>query len=537
MGSKFLNKESFPNRKEKQDRIWRAIVTFFSRYAQEWNPAAWKVFRFREGWYLVLRFFILYLLFALISNNLICNVVYVIISILILFDILVANISISFATVKPLNKLRSFFLTLFAFTHVIIVYAIFYKYFKEQFEINLSDSQLLYFSGVTITTLGDGRFLPAKIGTTVQLIVILELLTGLLFISGVIARIINSISNGTQEIKRFTSMISLTDEEMKAILQTVPVDRDEEGKFLGDFRFFPGRSYDPFTKKVVQPQESLKSYEHTLLQIYRSDPPRYARMHKGTPFYLMGWLAYEMKDYEKGVFYMDAALSEDVSNFPSKWTSLPAAAFIFLDDSNYTVAAREITSEIKHEVSLHLDRFSKHARVSLDTDALTNKFFKPNASDASYRSIMTSLWTFLLEGKDRADQLQLRSSHGGTLEPFITHLFKGCLIFESLLKKKYCSAGITLEKYLPAAKDDLGLINALLYKTGCPYKFDDLPKHINNWKSEAFQDRAVAIVYAVRNTSGHDLGWQDVFTNEVYYTLYEGIINAIFWTLKNVYKI
>ncbi|MBI5641127.1 MAG: hypothetical protein HZA17_11940 [Nitrospirae bacterium] len=324
---------------------------------------------------------------------------------------------------------------------------------------------------------------------------------------------------------------------MKAILQTIPIDPDEEGKFLGDLRFFPGRSYDPLTNKVVQPQESMRLYEQTLLQISRIDPLRYARIHKGTPFYLMGWLAYEMKDYEKGVFYMDAALSEDASNFPSKWMSLPAAAFVFLDDSNLDMAAREITIEIKHEVGFQLDRFSKQAGVSLDSEALTNKFLKPNASDASYRSIMTSLLTFLLEGKDRIAQLQLRSSHGGTLEPFITHLFKGGLIFESLLKKKYHASGITLEKYIPAAKDELELKKALLYKKkGCPYKFDDLPQHIQNWASEEFQDKAVAIVYAVRNTSGHDLGWQDVFTNELYSALYEGIVNAIFWTIKKVYK-
>lgn len=252
-------------------------------------------------------------------------------------------------------------------------------------------------------------------------------------------------------------MINLSDNEIKAILQTIPIDPREEGKFFEDLRFFPGRLYFPQTKKVVQPQESLRIYEQILLQITRVDPTRYSRMHKGTPFYLMGWLAYEMKDYEKGVFYMDAALSEDVHNIPSGWMSLPAAAFIFLDDSNLDAAAREITIEIRQEVDSQLDRFSKQARTIVDTGALTNRFLKPNASEHSYRSIMTALLTFLMEGKDRRAQLQLRSSHGGSLEPFITHLFKGGLIFESLLKKKYNASGITLGKYLAAAKDDLEL--------------------------------------------------------------------------------
>jgi len=64
-------------------------------------------------------------------------------------------------------------------------------------------------------------------------------------------------------------------------------------------------------------------------------------MHKGTPLYLMGWLSYEIKDYERGVFYMDAALSEDVRNNPAGWAQTPAASFLFLDDTDHNAAARK----------------------------------------------------------------------------------------------------------------------------------------------------------------------------------------------------
>jgi hypothetical protein len=243
-----------------------------------------------------------------------------------------------------------------------------------------------------------------------------------------------------------------------------------------------------------------------------------------------------MKDYEKGVFYMDAALAEDIHNFMSKWKTLPAAAFILLDDTNQEAAAREITLQMKNEVNAHLDRFSRESGLSFNTATFIDNFLTPKSTDDSYRSIITALLTFLLEGKERRAQLKMRSKHGGSIEPFITHLFKGGLIFESLLKKKHIGTGITLEKYLVAKSNELELQKSL-YTTERPYKFDDLPGHLTKWDKEIFQEKAIAIAYAVRNTSGHDLGWQDVFTEELYTALYDGVVNAIFWTVNKVYKI
>jgi hypothetical protein len=333
-------------------------------------------------------------------------------------------------------------------------------------------------------------------------------------------------------------MITLTDNEMKAILETFSGTLEDEAKIFSDARFFPGIQYVQVDgiKTVYQPHWSLNLYEQVLAQIERVDSEKYARIHKGTPFYIMGWLAYEMKDYEKGVFYMDAALSEDIHNFLSKWQTLPAASFIFLEDANQEAAARDITVQMKIEVNAHLDRFSRESGLSLNTTTLIDKFLEPNATDDSYRSIITALLTFLLEGKERQIQLNLRSKHGGSIEPFITHLFKGGLIFESLLKKQYTGTGITLEKYLPALSNELELKKSL-YTTERPYKFGDMPGHLQKWEKEDFHEKAIALAYAIRNTSGHDLGWQVVLTEEFYSVLFDGIVNAIFWTIKKVYKI
>ena len=334
-------------------------------------------------------------------------------------------------------------------------------------------------------------------------------------------------------------MVSLQDNELSAILQTISGTPEDEGKFFSDTRFFPGITYlqDNGVKTVYQPHVSLNVYEEMLAHIKRVDPAKYGRMHKGTPFYFIGWLSYEMKDYEKGVFYMDAALSEDKTNLSSTWHTFPAAAFIFLDDTNLEAAAREITLQMKHEVKAHLDRFLRQSGITLELSSIIDKFIRPNTLDPSYRSIMTSLLTFLLEGNDRQMQLKLRGNYGGTLEPFITHLFKGGLIFESLLKKQYSSSTRNqLGSYLTAAKSDLKLTKEV-YKNGQPYAFDKLPSHLTNWATEGFHERAIAIAYAVRNTTGHDLGWQDILSDDLYTDLFEGLVNAIFWTIKGAYVI
>jgi hypothetical protein len=335
-------------------------------------------------------------------------------------------------------------------------------------------------------------------------------------------------------------MLKLSDQEMLERLKTVPANISAEDGFFSDRRVIPGRA-SLSTGEVFQPHESSKGYEELLAQIKRVAPERYSTMHKGTPFYFIGWLAYEMRDYEKGVFYMDAALSEDAHNNPSGWMGAPAAAFLFLDDKHPNASAKGITIQARHEVDSHLRRFSSESGLSLDIDTLVNKFIKPYATDPAHRSIITSLLTFLLEGKDLQDQISLRSQYGGSLEPFLTHLFKGGLIFESLLKRKYGAAasGNTLGPYLNVAKakTDLSLSTRPLYKRmSTPIKFEGLPALLQSWTGEPFHERAIAIAYAVRNTTGHDLGWQDVFTEDIYRELFDGIVDAIFWVIKKAYN-
>jgi len=181
-----------PERVARQKLFWKKVENFFRHYEQDCSFSSRKLFVYREGWFLLVRFIFLYASFAIVGNQVnFCNLAFVLIGVYFLFDIVMVNTSISFVTKDPINKLRSFLFSFFTFTHIIVAFGIFYKFVQEQFVLRMCDSQVLYFSTVTITTLGYGDFVPEKSGTIAQMLVILEVLTGLFFITGVFARIIS----------------------------------------------------------------------------------------------------------------------------------------------------------------------------------------------------------------------------------------------------------------------------------------------------------------------------------------------------------
>lgn len=191
--------------------------------------------------------------------------------------------------------------------------------------------------------------------------------------------------------------IRLSDAEMAGIFSAIAV--GAEDAFLEDRRFVPGILLLE-GGRAGDPQESLEEYERILDQIKRIDPARFAHMHKGTPYYVMGWLAYYLKDYERGVFYMDAALSEDVANNPH-WQGTPAAAFLFLDPSHPDAAAKRIVNQMRAQVDAQVAKFAGVAGVSYTTYDLVDKFVRPKANDPTHRSIVTALMDEVLNFLNR----------------------------------------------------------------------------------------------------------------------------------------
>ena len=60
------------------------------------------------------------------------------------------------------------------------------------------------------------------------------------------------------------------------------------------------------------PVAQIEAWEYILGLMAENDPNRYRELHKGTPFYFLGMASYSARDFEKALFYMDAALEEDL---------------------------------------------------------------------------------------------------------------------------------------------------------------------------------------------------------------------------------
>lgn len=295
---------------------------------------------------------------------------------------------------------------------------------------------------------------------------------------------------------------------------------------------------------VSEPYERLIIYEHVLHELKAFDSIKYEQMHKGTPFYFISWLAFTIKDYEKAIFYMDAAIGEDIRKSagtanPTSWQGSPASSFIILDPALLGPSARSITIDFTSKLSTEIQRFNGNIGVSLTLQLFKDRFVRQNISSNSYRSIISGLYVYILEFEERLSSMELRIDTNGSIEPFLVHLFKGCLIFESLLKDEYSPTQRgTLGNYLhnPLVRTDLNIARLPRYSQPV-YERDssggyDLPRVINllsSWRVESYIEKIIAITYGIRNTAGHDLTWPNVFNPTIYKELYESILDANLW--------
>jgi hypothetical protein len=67
-----------------------------------------------------------------------------------------------------------------------------------------------------------------------------------------------------------------------------------------------------------RPHERFNDYESLLRLLQERNQLKYNQIHKGTPFFFLSWLAFDLRNYEKALYYLDAAISEDVKKSEKK---------------------------------------------------------------------------------------------------------------------------------------------------------------------------------------------------------------------------
>lgn len=166
-------------------------------------------------------------------------------------------------------------------------------------------------------------------------------------------------------------------------------------------------------------------------------PDVYARLHKGTPFYWLAWTAFVFHDYETAAFYIDAAVSEDLRRAPGT-TSRPALLFFLIDVQDPKQALFEEVRTLRSRIDKEILRYNTRvgaASPPLEFSDLRLGLLEPALAQGKehLRTLVTTFISFLLEWEHRSDLIDFRTLQG-TAEPFFIHLFKGCVLFESLLK-------------------------------------------------------------------------------------------------------
>jgi voltage-gated potassium channel Kch len=175
-----------------------AILSYEMKYSpMRWFCNWWGLFKGRAGCYGVARFVTLVALLALVFHlpsypiaSAILATVALLVPVLFVFDILVSNTSIAFVSRFPAHPLRTAVLFAFSFLQIALAFAVLYGLFGC-FNRGLSPISALYFSVVTITTLGYGDIQLTEGAALGQLIVVCELLVGLYFLATLFAVVVS----------------------------------------------------------------------------------------------------------------------------------------------------------------------------------------------------------------------------------------------------------------------------------------------------------------------------------------------------------
>lgn len=291
---------------------------------------------------------------------------------------------------------------------------------------------------------------------------------------------------------------------------------------------------------LVQYRQPLFAYNE-ILRVLRecrdADQKAFRDIHKGGPYYWLGMAAYMFRDYETSVYFMDAAVAEDLRRDPGS-SDTPAMLFITLRGDHPHQAAKEFVAMSEDLIGGYIQTYLKYqgrgsAFPDLTIQDLRSEFLYKAIQPASrrLRSVATALLSFLLESSLRKVQLD-NVPNPSSFEPFILHLFKGGLLLESLIKlnPKNPPAGKTLAPALNHVSSELGIPSGLVISA------NELQDVIDQASAATWTiENAFQISGRVRNTTSHSLGWEVQLTFDQYGALVQHLSVACLHTISSLY--
>jgi hypothetical protein len=291
----------------------------------------------------------------------------------------------------------------------------------------------------------------------------------------------------------------------------------------------------------------LRNHLLTLLETCKIiDSQAYENIHKGHPFFFIGISSFRMADFSTAISFFDAALSEDLAIDDSE--ERPTVIFFKLKGSIPNNAAQKDTklvqSTVNRAISKYNELISHNKNIDkLDIDKLRENFITyilENKQHTGLRTLLTTFFSFIVEWEFRDNNFELGIKKG-TAEPIFMHLFRGCVLFESLFKqnpdpkpehnnKKYLSDLINYYKN----DMDLETQGDFLYE---PSKLDTLEKLLTylETSNETIED-TIKISYWLRNNLGHNIAWDTTLNRETFRKLYYSVLLSCLHVINYLWK-
>ena len=277
------------------------------------------------------------------------------------------------------------------------------------------------------------------------------------------------------------------------------------------------------------------------------DQESYKKIHKGHPYFFIGITSYRLGDYQTAISFFDAALSEDLQTEDKE--ERPTYLFFMLKGDEPRNAARLETqlveSNVKRSIDYYNNQIAKNEDIcKLNIQDLQDVFIEyvlNNNDDPGLRTLLTTFITFIVEWDIRNEHFDI-GVNKGTSEPLLMHLFRGCVLFESLLKRNP----------FPKTKheDQMNSLYTLItyYKDKMKVKFpgdssskntdiDTLEKVLEelNRRTEKIDD-SILMAYWLRNTLGHSLAWEVRIDQDSYQKLYFIVVTACLHVINCLWR-
>lgn len=327
---------------------------------------------------------------------------------------------------------------------------------------------------------------------------------------------------------------NLTEDELRqAFVSAANGPRENGNRFFNQFKY----RFDLFSGNA----SSALFYGLDLLNRCRAiDEAAFERIHKGSAYYWIGMAAWLIRNHELATFFFDASVSEDLRAGHNPTDNLsPSLRYMLLDGESDQQAARDLVRANQARMEELIANYNGRpgrlpGLAPLTIEVLRERFLRRSIlpGGEAFRSPASALISFCMDWDLRNLLFDVKPIHG-TAEPFYLHLFKGCVLFESVLKGSLVNPppmDSTLGSALQHLRAELGIPNNLVIGgTSFPTIIADLAR-----ADESIQ-AAIEFTGRVRNTLGHNLGWVVPLDKAQYHRLFRMVSASCLHAISCLY--